>query len=175
MTPLLPHATFRSVTVGGTTKPELLQLLASHGVQWNAMATRLLDDARFTTAPSSTTLRTWETSVGELGLASGATIDAILARAEAHGLMPGPLELGPHLRLQLLDQSEARVDHVQPRHQAPPGSLTVASIPLSNDEDFPCGFYLRRIDGTLWLRGYRSWSGHRWSLADRFVFVERAD
>jgi hypothetical protein len=32
------------------------------------------------------------------------------------------------------------------------------------------GFYLRRIQGVLWLRGYRSALEHIWSADDRFVF-----
>jgi hypothetical protein len=32
------------------------------------------------------------------------------------------------------------------------------------------GFYLRRIRGVLWLRGYRSPAEHVWEAADRFVF-----
>lgn len=175
MTPSLPDATLRTITVGGITKPELLRALASKGVHLNAMAQQLFDDARFVPAPTASVLQAWELAVGALGLGAGGTIDAIHARAAEHGLLPGPLELGPHLRLLMLDQAEGREGGREIRHQAPPGALTVASVPLSTDEDFPCGFYLRRIDGALWLRGYRSWSGHHWSPHDRFAFVERPD
>lgn len=174
MKPPLAHITLRSVAVGGAMKPELLSLLEAAGVKLNAMAMRLFDDARFDTAPSKAILRTCEISLNSLGFSSGATIDAIHARAAEHGLVPGPLELGPHMRLQLLDQPEGRIDNAEARHQAPNGSVTVASIPVSDDEDFPCGFYLRRIEGALWLRGYQSWSGHLWNPEDRFVFVEQA-
>jgi len=173
MTPPPPDATLRTITVGGVAKPELLSALAAKGVRLNAMAQQLFDDARFVPAPTASVLHAWELTVGALGLGAGGTIDAILARAAEHGLVPGPLELGPHLRLHMLDQVEGRVEGPEIRHQAPPGALTVASVPLSSDEEFPCGFYLRRIDGALWLRGYRSWSGHHWSPDDRFAFVER--
>ena len=58
---------------------------------------------------------------------------------------------------------------------APPGSITVASAPLDDRDDTPKGFYLRRIESTLWLRGYRSWSGHRWSCEDVFAFVRSSE
>lgn len=169
-----PQAISRDITVGGTSKPELLRLLASHNVQLNAMATQLFADARFETAPTVSTLRTWDLSVGELGFSEGASIDAIMKRAANHGLMPAPLELGPHMRLQFLDQTELPNEQTEARHQAPRGSLTIVSIPISDDDELPCGFYLRRIDGVLWLRGYKSWPGHRWNPADRMAFVERA-
>lgn len=174
MTPPLASCTRRNVTIGGTTKPELLRLLEAAGVKLNAHAMRLFDDARFDTASSRAVLRTCETSVAHLGFSRGATIDAILARAAEDGLVPGPCELGPHLRLQFLDQPEGRIHNDEARHQAPTGSVTVASIPVSCDEDFPCGFYLRRIEGVLWLRGYQSWSGHVWNPEDRFLFVEHS-
>ncbi|MDA0708693.1 MAG: helicase, partial [bacterium] len=48
----------------------------------------------------------------------------------------------------------------------------IASQILTEDDDFPKGFYLRRIKGVLWLRGYRSWPGHVWEPDDHFVFSE---
>jgi hypothetical protein len=41
---------------------------------------------------------------------------------------------------------------------------------LAQDESIPKGFYLRRIEGILWLRGYRSGPEHLYSPEDRFVF-----
>lgn len=174
MTPPLPHASLRTIAVGGTTKSELVRQLVAAGVQLNTMAVRLFDDARFTTMETPIPLRTWEISVGELGFGDGATIGEIHVRAAESGLVPGPLELAPHMRLQHLDQPGEVVGATTARHRAPSGSWTIASLPVSDDEDFPCGFYLRRIDGVPWLRGYQSWAGHRWSADDRFIFVERA-
>jgi hypothetical protein len=45
------------------------------------------------------------------------------------------------------------------------------SAALVEDDEFPKGFYLRRIDGVLWLRGYRSGPAHVWSPDDRLVFA----
>ena len=41
---------------------------------------------------------------------------------------------------------------------------------LSDDDEVPKGFYLRRIEGVLWLRGYRAGAEHVWSPDDRLLF-----
>jgi hypothetical protein len=46
------------------------------------------------------------------------------------------------------------------------------SAPLAADDDIPKGFCLRRIDGVLWLRGYRSGPEHIWSPDDRLIFID---
>jgi hypothetical protein len=50
----------------------------------------------------------------------------------------------------------------------------VASRPLDESEETPKGFYLRRNDGVLWLRGYWSHAGHLWSPEDLLVFSRPA-
>ena len=52
------------------------------------------------------------------------------------------------------------------------GAITIASAILTEDDHFPKGFYLRRIKGVLWLRGYRSRPQHIWEHDDHFVFVK---
>ena len=47
----------------------------------------------------------------------------------------------------------------------------MVSVPLDEGYETPRGFYLRRIDGVLWLRGYRADAAHLWSPEDVFVFV----
>jgi hypothetical protein len=74
--------------------------------------------------------------------------------------------------LQYLDQPEGYWDQPVRHHQAPSGSITIASEPLSEDDDFPKGFYLRRIKGVLWLRGYRSGAEHIWEPGDHFLFCQ---
>lgn len=156
--------------IGGLQKPELLLALRERGVHLNEAAEALFADARFTLLVERTLVDLVVISVGELGFAEGATYDELTARALELGWVECPLELGPHLRLQLLDQPEGSSGVAPTAHRAPPGSITIASKPLDSAEETPCGFYLRRIDGVLWLRGYRSWPGHVWSPEDVFVF-----
>ena len=163
----------RMVHVGGVSKEDLLDQLDRAGVQLNELARRLFADDRFVTSPTRSVVDVTQITVGSLGLPHGGTFADVLAAAALRGLSPCALELAPHLRLQFTTQAEGFGG--SPTHnRAPPGSLTVASIPLSDDDDDPRGFYLRRIDGVLWLRGYRSWPGHVWSVTDELVFAGSA-
>jgi hypothetical protein len=163
---ILPSA----VRLGGMDKRELLQALSEHNVQLNQAAEDLFDDHRFTLLPQSKVIEIATVAVADLGFGEGATYEQLTVRALESGLVECPLELGPALRLQFLDQPEGSVGFPATQHRAPPGSLTVASSPLDDCEKTPKGFYLRRIDGILWLRGYWSWPGHIWSPEDVLVF-----
>lgn len=162
----------RRIRVGGVSKTALLARLESAGVRLNEFGLALFADHRFTTAPVRSVIEIVEMTVAGLGLHGGATFAQIIERAGETGLSVCPLELGPHFRLQYTDQPEGSLEQPPSRHRAPPGSITVASAPLSDndDEDTPKGFYLRRIEGVLWLRGYRSWAGHLWSPDDVLAF-----
>lgn len=162
----------RVVTVGGVTKSELLDRLRASSVALNEYAEVLFASDRFTTSALQHDISTVELAVKELEFPSGASLAAIIARAEAMGLGYCPLELGPHLRLQYVDQPDAAADEPPRPHQAPPDSITILSEPISHDEDFPRGFYLRRVNGVLWLRGYCSPSDHVYSPDDRLLFRE---
>jgi hypothetical protein len=170
--PIYPHCpmVIRTVTIGGLTKTELLEQLYAHAVSLNESAERLFASDRFTTAHTRASVTTVELTVGNLGFPHGATIAEIHARAITLGLGLCPLELGPHLRLQYRDQPEGFWGQPVRQHQAPSGSLTIASEALAPDDDIPKGFYLRRIKGELWLRGYRSGADHVWNADDQLLF-----
>lgn len=160
------------MSYGGTPKEALLHRLHDSGVELNDLALGLFADARFTTLVVPAEVQVAEVSVASLGFPAGATFETLVERAAAAGLRLCPLELGPHLRLALLDQPEGATGRPPTRGCAPHGSITVASPPFDSNEEVPKGFYLRRIEGTLWLRGYRSWSGHLWSPGDVLAFTE---
>jgi hypothetical protein len=159
-----------TVRVGGANKQALIQLLREHHIQLNQTAEDLFQDHRFTPHTESKLIEIVSVDVVALGFVEGATYQQLTTRALALGLVECPLELGPHLRLQFLEQPEGSAGFLATQHRAPPGSITVASSPLDDSDETPKGFYLRRIDGVLWLRGYRSWPGHIWSPEDVFVF-----
>jgi hypothetical protein len=156
--------------MGGETKGSLLKRLTAAQVQINPAGLQLFSDDRFCTSMQPQVVIVHVVSVASLGLSLGGVMAQIVGAAEARGLSMCPLELAPHLRLQLLDQSEGAVGSPPTRNRAPPGSITVVSPPLSSDDDVPKGFYLRRIEGTLWLRGYTSWAGHVWQPEDMLAF-----
>lgn len=160
----------RSVTVGGLSKTALLQALRQNAIRLNEAAEQLFASPAFTTAATVYTLLTVELTVADLGFPAGATIAAIHERANELWLGLCPLEMGAYLRLQYLEQPEGYWGQPVLEQRAPSGSITIASASLVGDDEFPKGFYLRRIQGVLWLRGYRSGGDHLWSPDDHFVF-----
>jgi hypothetical protein len=132
------------LVVGGVSKPDLRRRLTAASVSLNAYAEQLFDASEFAVAAERLPISVITLSLTELGLESGATLPDIIERADMHGYDLCPLEVAPHLRLAFLDQS-------------PGPYLTVASPrPRPHDVDFPAGFYLRRLEDGLWLRGYRT-------------------
>lgn len=167
-----PVQSTRIVHVGGMSKPNLLSKLRNEGVQLNALAVQLFAHDGFETSAEQRPCPIVPISVAELGLSQGGMFDEICSVAFERGYSLCPLELGPHLRLAFTDQPEGLLGQPPSQNCAPPGSITVASQPISDDEDVPKGFYLRVIEGVPWLRGYRSWPGHLWAPTDVLAFVE---
>lgn len=160
----------RTVCIGGMRKDEILSALQEKGIQLNKIAQTLLAHQAFDASDVRSTIEIAEVSVRDLGLTRGATLEQVFERAAEHGLALCPLELAAHLRLQFIDQPEGSVGFPPSSNRAPPGSLTIAARPIASGDGVPMGFYLRRIRGVLWLRGYRSPDEHVWDAKDRFVF-----
>lgn len=163
----------RTVKVGGLTKGQLIQQLQEQSILLNELGVRLFADDRFMTSDTVYSLNTVELTVEDLGFPEGATLPQIYKEANEVGLGLCPLELGPHLRLAFLDQPEGNTGNISQQNQAPSGSITIASEIISEDDHFPKGFYLRKIDGVLWLRGYIADDLHIWNPQDHFIFCEK--
>lgn len=159
-----------AVHIGGMSKPEMLHALHERGVQLNRAAEALFADRRFETSGQQHVIEIEARSVAELGFSEGATHGQLVARALESELIECPLELGPWLRLQFLEQPDMADGMPLAYGRAPPGSMTVLSPPLDETDETPKGFYLRRVNGVLWLRGYWSCSGHTCSPEDILVF-----
>ena len=162
----------RTIEVGGLTKSQLIQKLQQHSIMMNGYGEKLLLNNKVTTSETKYCLKIVELTVRDLGFPDGATMPQIFKRAGELGLELCPLELGPHLRLKHLDQTEGNSENFSPQHQAPSGSITIASEVISEDDDFPKGFYLRKINGVLWLRGYIADQLHVWNPDVHFVFCQ---
>ncbi|WP_417387142.1 helicase [Gimesia sp.] len=161
----------RTIEIGGRSKFELLDDLKRASISLNDFAIQLLESEYFPATTESRTVNTIELTVHRLGYASGATPRQIVDTATEMGLVSCPIELGPYMRLQYLDQPEGAHGVPPQTGQAPCGSITLMSESLTDDDEFPKGFYLRRIDGVLWLRGYRSGPEHIWNPDDHLVFI----
>ncbi|CAM5303180.1 hypothetical protein [Leifsonia shinshuensis] len=155
--------------VGGSTRTQLRAALQSRGVLLNAYAETLLDHAAFELR-DPVELTVVDRGVGELGLDDGGTLPAVYAAAQEQGLALCPPDTGPYLRLAMRSQANAP-DSVLSAGRSPTGSLKVAAAPLSDDVEFPKGFYLRVVDGVQWLRGYRCDDEYRYTADDRFAFA----
>jgi hypothetical protein len=162
----------RTIEVGGMTKQQLLQRLKQASISLNEYGERLFADDLLTASAERYWVETVELTVAGLGFQEGAPLDQIFQRAGELGLSMCPLELGPYTRLQYLDQPEGLSADTSQRHQAPAGSITIASPVLTDDHDVPKGFYLRNVDGSLWLRGYIADYLHIWNPNDHFIFAE---
>jgi len=161
------------VEVGGLSKSQLIQKLKQYSILMNEYGEKLFTADKFTTSDKKYSLQTVELTVGDLGFPDGANTDQIFKRAEELGLKLCPLELGPYLRMEYLDQTEGYSEDSLQQQQAPSGSITIASEKLTEDDNFPKGFYLRRINGVLWLRGYRADHLHIWNPNDHFIFCQK--
>lgn len=149
---------FKEITMGGTSKEELLQQLAHAGVQTNLHAETLFAHPSFLPSSSMVTVGLVKTNLAELGLTDTCTFEAFESRATELGLKLCPLHLAAFLRLNYLDQ--------------PPGPyLTIASKPVEPDVNYPKGFYLRNFENTLWLRGYRADGFSGWPSPNEFVLM----
>lgn len=162
----------RKVEVGGLTKSQLLQKLQQNSILMNKFGERLFADDKFTISEKIYSVRTVELTVCDLGFPEGATIPRVYKKANQVGLKLCPLELGPYLRLKYLDQPEGYSGKPSWRHRSPYGAVKIGSEILSEDVDFPKGFYLRRIEGVLWLRGYIADDLHTLDPDDHIIFCQ---
>jgi hypothetical protein len=156
------------VRIGGTDKRTLRESLRTHGALLNRAAEVLFDDSRFMPLAEPRAVEVTCLSGAALGFTESATYSQLVTRAAELGFGESPLELAAHLRLQFNCQLEVLS---QPScNRAPAGSLTVASRPLDDSDETPKGFYLRRQDEALWLRGYWAPPSHLWDPGDVLVF-----
>lgn len=162
----------RTVEVGGLTKSQLLQKLQHNSIMLNKFGEQLFSDDKFHISDKVYSVVTVELKVRNLGFQEGATIPELYKKASQLGLKLCPLELGPYLRLKYLDQPEGYLGKPVWRNRSPYGAIKIASEILSEDVDFPKGFYLRRIEGVLWLRGYIADDLHVLDPDDHVIFCK---
>lgn len=156
------------VEVGGLSRARLLGALRASGVSLNAYAEALIAQPVFD-EPAREAVRIVDRTVAELGLTDGGTMPRIFAAAEALGLGLCPVITGPYLRLAWTGQASS-ADSVMSAGRSPDGAVNVASPALTDDVEFPRGFYLRVVDDRPWLRGFRCDDLYVFSPDVRFAF-----
>ena len=154
------------IEMDGLSKSELLKKLDDSKIALNDYARIIFDSSEFDTAQNCS-VTIIECSLLDIGLPSGGNFESIRNAIELVNLSYCPVSLAPYVRLKYKDQSPSNIQTV---HQHPHGSITIFSKPLSDDDDFPKGFYLRNYDGKLWLRGYTCSNDYYWQPNDRMIF-----
>ncbi|MFD1413075.1 helicase [Oceanobacillus jeddahense] len=159
----------RIIKIGGHTKTELIQKMNTNKIFLNELAEKLIASDYLEISKEPYMVKVIELTVKDLGFSEGAVTSQLFSKAAKLELELCPLELALYLRLAYLNQTEGYNEN-QLQNQAPYGSITIASKIFSKDVNFPKGFYLRKIQGDLWLRGYVADEAHVWNSHDRFVF-----
>ena len=93
-------------------------------------------------------------SLEELGLEKGASLDELFRHIQGTPFSSCPPDTGFFLRLAWTDQPQSGNSILTGMHRSPDQAVTVLSEILEQDDNFPKGLYLRKVDGALWLRGY---------------------
>lgn len=140
------------VVVGAMAPAQVREEFARLGVGLNDHAELLMARPEML-LPSPVELDLLAVTVAQLGFPQGATLPQVHAAARERGLAPCPLATGPALRL--VHREAESLDAAMRRQRPPQGALHVASAVLDRDVEVPRGFYLRTVEGRLWLRGYR--------------------
>lgn len=154
-----PEARIRrsQLEIGGKTAQELERELEQKGFKIYDYARDMLRSKDFTTQKNPETIDLVRLKVRDLGFTDYVTTDQLYARAQELGLELCPAEVGPHQRLEDVDQPME--DHYR-----------IAMKQIADRNGDPSVFYLeRRLDG-LWLYYDIAYPTHMWNPNDEFVF-----
>lgn len=135
------------------TSEQCLQMLKERGILINHYAEKYISHPRFCCTESAE-LTAAIVSLEELGLESGASLDELFQHIKGTQFRPCPPDTGFFLRLAWTDQPQSRNSILTGTHSSPDLAVTVLSELLEKDDAFPRGLYLRKVDESLWLRGY---------------------
>ena len=135
------------------TAEQTLQTLKEHGILTNRYAKEFISHPCFS-AKEQTEMTAAIIPLKELGLENGASLDELFRHIQETQFSPCPADAGVFLRLAWTDQPQSQNSVLTGTHSAPDQAVTVLSQPLERDDAFPKGLYLRKVDGSLWLRGY---------------------
>lgn len=149
---------FKEITIGNLSKDELLQRLKDSDIQFNKYANMLFSHSQFIPPLELKKFKLIKTSLHKLGLEDSCSFEEFTNRILIKGFKFCPLYLAAFLRLEYLDQPEGPY-------------LTIASEMPESDMSYPNGFYIRKNDGILWLRGYQADSFEGWPEDNEFIFA----
>ena len=150
---------FKTISIGGITKNQLIEQLVEAGIQFNEYAKILFEHRRFSPINKPEKVQLVKVALSVLGMDNPCSFQEVVNRASTLGLRICPLYCAAFLRLEYLDQPEGPY-------------LTVASAKPEIDENYPNGFYIRNFNKILWLRGYRATDFCEWPMDNEFLFLK---
>ena len=142
------------------TAEQILQTMKERGILINHYAQKYISHPCFF-AGESAEMTAVITSLEELGLERGASLDELFQHIRGTQFSPCPPDTGFFLRVAWTDQPQSQNSILSGTHSSPDQAVTVLSEMLEKDDAFPKGLYLRKVDGNLWLRGYVCDSAYR--------------
>ncbi len=142
------------------TAEQSLKTLKEHGILTNDYAEEYISHPCFA-AGEPGELTAAIISLEELGLERGASLDELFRHIKGTQFGLCPPDTAFFLRLAWTDQPQSQNSILRGTHSSPDGAVTVLSELLERDDAFPKGLYLRKVEGTLWLRGYVCDSAYR--------------
>ncbi|MGX7162929.1 hypothetical protein [Enterococcus massiliensis] len=157
------------VTIGGITKEDLLQQLKERHILINPIGEKLLNSDLFEVTKEAQIVDLTEITLFELGFEHGATLSEMIDGAKKFGLKVCSVDVAPFLRL--TDFIQTNSHGLKTTHKTPDAAVTVVSEILNDAVEFPKGFYLRKVDGINWLRGYICDDKHIFDSQERFILA----
>ena len=153
-------------------KERIPTLLEEHAIRINDYARAYIAHPLFAPDSLSGDARVVIASLRELGFEKSVSLPEILCSVPSLGFRLCRSATGLFLRLAWTEQPQSADSVLTGRHCAPDGAVTVLSEILEPDDAFPKGLYLRKVDGELWLRGYRCDALYLWSPDDVVALEE---
>lgn len=143
------------VEIGGKTKEQLQGELDAKNIQSWDWTKQLIE--KMTIATERETVETIRLTIADLGFSNGCTTTQLFARAKELGLEFCPAEVGPHYRLQYLDQPENE-------------NLSIGMEPITDSHLNPYVFLLRHGGDKLGLGASGAIPDSHWDAGRRIAF-----
>lgn len=133
----------------------------------NEYGMNLFDSTLYTFGSKEQTIHIREASLEELGFSNGANYGQIEEWVRSSEFAYIPIDFAPYIRMAYRNQKSIGKTFAG---QHPPDGIIIFSKPLNKTENFPKGFYIRKIKGRLWLRGFVCSTDYHFPADTRVIF-----
>ena len=151
-------------------KSKLFDYLEKNRIMVNESCRRYILHENFKFSEREFTKQIIITTLEEMGFTKPCTLMEIFRKAKSIGYDLCDYNLGVYLRLAFLNQVNSKNSILSGQHKSPNSSIQVVSNPVEEDDEFPKGLYLRKVDNQLWLRGFRCDFLHEFEISNEMAF-----